>query len=485
MVSAALRRPTIALASALFALLAAAAPAAAATEDFFGVNGQRVFNLPSSTWDAHLATMSSRGLQVVRRDASWEIAEPNPPDPSTGAHRYVWTGFDQQVAAYARHGLRWLPIVDYSAPWAASIRGDVKSPPARDADYAAYAVALARRYGRGGSFWREHPDLPQLPVRRYEIWNEQNAEYFWRSQSTAPERYAELYAAARSALKAVDPSARVIVGGLALENAGVTDENAFVKRMYAHRPNLRGSVDAIGFHPYAPTVESVYAKIREFRNTLRGLGAGNVPLELTEVGWTTLTTTDARRGEMLAQLAQDLPRSDCRIASLIPHTWVTKERDPANGEDWFGIANANASLKPSGSAYLGAVSKMRRSSGGTVEICGASAATSRAGASGRHRARGPKLRLRVRRHRRHARWLVVTLRCPRGCRARLRLLPAGRPTDGRRKAVAQRSLRFSSRRRQLVLRARGRKRLLQLRVSARGRNGGMTSRARRVRLSRR
>src|SRR5829696_5617150 len=230
--------------------LLAATPAHAVSEDFFGVNGQMLPTLPADQQERHLAAMAAGGLQVVRRDASWGYAEPSPPDPGTGAHTYRWDEFDEQVALYARHGLRWLPIIDYSTAWSGRIAGDYFSPPADPRPYAAYAAAIARRYGRGGNFWRVHPELPELPVRKYEIWNEQNTEHFWRGQADAPERYAELYLAARGAIKAVDPGARVIVGGLALENAGVTDPDDFVRRMYRHHPDLVGNVDAIGFHPY-------------------------------------------------------------------------------------------------------------------------------------------------------------------------------------------------------------------------------------------
>ena len=95
----ALRRSAAACLAVFALCLAAAGPAGAANEDFFGVNAQAVFDMPSSTWDNHLAAMSRGGLQLVRRDASWVWAEPNPPDPVTGAHTYAWASFDQKVAA--------------------------------------------------------------------------------------------------------------------------------------------------------------------------------------------------------------------------------------------------------------------------------------------------------------------------------------------------------------------------------------------------
>ena len=80
--------------------------------------------------------------------------------------------------------------------------------------------ALARRYGRGGSFWKAHPRLPYEPITDYEVWNEPNFGRLWCPKPD-PGAYARLYLAARSAVQAVDPKALVLVGGLA---AFVTDD---------------------------------------------------------------------------------------------------------------------------------------------------------------------------------------------------------------------------------------------------------------------
>ena len=341
----------------------------ARTDGFFGVNAQALFGLSAGRVDAHLGVMADSGLELVRRDASWDAAEPQAPEG--GRHSYVWDRFDREVAAYARHGLRWLPIVDYSTPWSGAIAGDVFSAPARTGDFAAYAGALAERYGAGGSFWAEHPELPRLPVTRFEIWNEPNAELFWHPTERAAERYAELYLAARAAIRQVDPSARVLVGGLALGNQGVLDENDFIATMVRHRPELVDAVDAVAFHPYAATADGVIAKIRAFRETLERLGLGRAPLEITEVGWTTTKTGEDERAQALRQLAEQLPRSDCNVASLIPHTWLTGEQDPNNPEDWFGIYNRDATPKPSGAAYTSAVHQARsRPRAPSLRICG-------------------------------------------------------------------------------------------------------------------
>ena len=100
-------------------------------------------------------------------------------------------------------------------------------------------------------------------------------------------------------------------------------------------------------------------RIARFRQALDQLDGPEVPLEITEVGWATTAVSDAERGSDLATLAEDLPRSDCNIDRFLPYTWMTEEQDQSDSEEWFGIANADGSVKASGQGYLNAVKTMR------------------------------------------------------------------------------------------------------------------------------
>jgi hypothetical protein len=341
-------------------------PEDVATNELFGVNAQFLSSLPARRWDPHLAAMRRGGLTVVRKDASWGSVEPTPPR-KPGRHVYRWAATDRVVRALADHGLRWYPIVDYSAPWASISRGDPFAPPARNSDYVAFARALAARYGRQGRLWKRRARA--YPVTAYEIWNEPNTRLFWRPQRGAPERYAALYRSARRGIHQVDPHARVIVGGLTTHAPGSTPALHFLKRMAARLGGL-GSVDAVGLHPYADSLAGVFALIRDARGTLDDLGGPDVPLDITEVGWSSARTADSVRARWLAALARDLPRSGCRVEALVPHTWVTGESNRANPEDWFGIANRDGSPKPSGQAYLRAIRAGAAAEAHTT-ICGA------------------------------------------------------------------------------------------------------------------
>jgi hypothetical protein len=319
--------------------------------DFFGVNVNRVlFDDQDPAHTAPLSAARAAGIARGRIDFPWGAVQPSGPDSAD----YRWT--DAAVAALATQGIQAAPMLGYSADWAASSQGDDKTPPRRLSDYTRFAMLMARRYGPAGSFWQARPDLPYLPVRRWEVWNEPNLpQAFWKSGRN-PGLYARLYLAARTAIKAIDPQARVIVGGL------YSGDIAFVTDMYQADPELHGNVDGLGIHPYASTVQGVIAAVRGFRAALDAAGETGVPMEVTELGWqreghTDLTVSEATRAGYMASVADMLARSDCDIDAFEPYAWETAERDPANGEDWYGIWSPGAGLLPTGAAYAATIAR--------------------------------------------------------------------------------------------------------------------------------
>lgn len=328
------------------------APATSAVQ--LGANVGRLFNgsaYGASFIATQLAGLEATGATLARSDAQWELSEPAA--PTAHGHRYDWQFDDTLVAALATHHLRWLPILDYSPQWARSTPGQDHSPPTSPDDYAAFAAALAARYGAAGAFWRRHPALPQLPVDTYEVWNEPDNPAFWKP-APDPAAYDALYERALAQIGAVQPAARVLVGGL-------TNPSAFLSRLLTLDPRLRTSLGGVAIHPYAPTPGAVLAKVRADRLLLRGLGAGGVPLFVTEVGWTTSPSgaldyapASARPG-YLQQTIAALAGSDCDVAAVLVYAWFTPERDPSNPQDWFGIDGASAAGSPDVAAFTTAL----------------------------------------------------------------------------------------------------------------------------------
>ena len=326
----------------------AAAPAAIG-RDYYGVNGGLAFAAASPHWDRSAARIDRLGVGTVRRDAFWSAVEPSP--PRHGVHRYRWRSTDRLVASLARAGLRWYPIVDYATDWA-GVDG-WESPPraGQVGNYAAFAGALAGRYGSGGSFWSSHPSLPALPVTDYEIWNEPNFHHFWPQQSYAPRRLGAMYLAAQRRISAADPSAQVVLGGLSTHGLP-----GFLARLARAHPALRQRLQAVGYHPYGGGpgggLAVTFARIRHLRSTLRRLfGSRPLPIEITETGWAVPPTPEAWRARRLRDLAAELPGSGCEVTRFIVFAWTTAPAgSPVSGAG-YGIARPGGRPTPAARAF--------------------------------------------------------------------------------------------------------------------------------------
>jgi hypothetical protein len=478
--------------AAVVSLFPASALAASAPDGYFGVNPGDLFKLPQSQWDTHLQAIADDGVQVVRMGAWWSDLEPGP--PTNGQHHYSWSDIDKQVVALAHHGLQWEPLLCFSATWGSKIDGQYDAAPDGSDNFAAFGAALAKRYGRGGSFWAEHPELPALPIKSYEVWNEENAKVYWHPGT--PGDYADLYAATRTAIHQVDDSSRVIVGGLAAaDNGSVVAPADFLRQMYEHRPDLKGAVDAVGFHPYAKEPQGVYIKIAQFRRDLDSIAGPGVPIELTEIGWTTVDTSEQNRADFLREVAATLPRTDCGVERLTAYSWIGPEQTDGDREQWFGIANKDGSNKPSASAYSASVKLMRGLSGPapteTLPICSVPATPeriARAVSGGGRSAKAARLKLsvKVKRHPRRTGRLLVNARCSSGCRLQVELRIPGKATAARVTKMSRRTTRYDAGRQTLTINFAHRMRpgtsRVRVKVTAIGRSGQRVTHTRTLRV---
>ena len=154
--------------------------------------------------------MAHNSLQTARMDAEWSWVEPNA--PVNGKHTYVWsnpsspsTSMDGLVGMLASNGVRMLAVLSTAPPWAGG--GGKEMLPAYYSDFVSYASAFAARYGAGGTFWSQNPQLPYLPVEQFEIWTEANSSNFWTGSPNAAE-YLKVLEPLSTAVHAADSSTR-------------------------------------------------------------------------------------------------------------------------------------------------------------------------------------------------------------------------------------------------------------------------------------
>ncbi len=338
------------VAALLCGALGSASSAQAAGNGIFGIVS---FDRPTPP---ALQQMAANGVSSMRLGVGWGYVEPRP-----GVRD--WSYYDGVISDMVRAGIQPSPLLFGVPGW---ISPNPAHPPIYTQDerdrWTAFVHDLAARYGRGGEFWRLHPELPQLPLVDWEIWNEPNLSGFWDGRPS-PRGYARLLRLTRSALRSADPTAQAIVGGIfppPRRHFGVSLQS-FLTRLY-RAPGARRAIDAVAIHPYAKTPRGVLAACTEARQLINRKRDRRAPLWITEVGWSTggagLDLSPYRATE--AGQALDLERTfrlllrhrrQLRLHRVFWHTWQDLAGSTQPWTTQMGLLRADGSPKPSLSAY--------------------------------------------------------------------------------------------------------------------------------------
>jgi hypothetical protein len=267
---------------ALFlSVLAMAAPATAmaakrrAPHGFFGTVWDLAAARTHGSLNAHeWGVMARSGVESVRASFNWNMAQPDVGGPISYART------DAVVGRAARHGLTVLPVVEFAPAWARAYPERAASPPASPGPYTDYLVALIRRYGPHGHFWRTHRRIPAHPIHEWQVWNEPELPRGWDvppdSPYAWPRGYVNLLAPAYRRIKATDRHARVVMAGLA--------NDSWFRLGQLYRAGGRRFFDVAAFHLYTSSATSVLRAARRVRTTMRNHGDRRKPLYATEIG---------------------------------------------------------------------------------------------------------------------------------------------------------------------------------------------------------
>jgi hypothetical protein len=301
--------------------------------------------------------MVANGVETIRMPFNWAAAQPyaswsDVPSDQLGQFvdgNGVPTNFaatDEVVQLAAQRGITILPTVLYSPGWdqGQNSQGPI-APPARPAPYASYLTALIQRYGPHGSFWSDHK--PRVPIRMWQIWNEENLTYDWPQPFA--KSYVRLLKAAHKAVKRADPHAMVVLG--ALTNV------AWVSMGQLNQVRgAKSSYDAISVNGFTKTPDNVIAYLQFMRRAATKQGVGSKPLLATELSWPSAkgkspqhydwNTTEAGQARKISTLLPLLAqhRRNLNLIGFYYYTWMGQE---ARGEPAFDFAGL-LRLEPDG-----------------------------------------------------------------------------------------------------------------------------------------
>jgi hypothetical protein len=325
-------------------MLAFAAPASAAQtvpSGFYGVSySGPLRDAPDDVQSSAWSRMAANGVESARTVFSWVTAQ----QAERAAFDHTYTDRLVQRASEARIEL--LPVVMETPLWARA--REANWWPERPADLADYMTSLVSRYGPKGTFWSEHPDVPEHPLRYWQIYNEPGPS----------KHYAPVLKAAYRAVKAADPGAKVVLAGLTGTEEGAPWD--VLRSQYRH--GIKRWFDIAAIHLYTGKAENVDDGVRLFRRVMKRNGDRRKRVWLTEFGITaskgrttapryqrTLRTNDEGMASFLEDAYRTLARKHQRLR-LGRAYWYTWASSYQRGSDIFEFAGLNryadGELKP-------------------------------------------------------------------------------------------------------------------------------------------
>jgi hypothetical protein len=316
-----------------------------------GVVADVTWGQPREAIAREIELLEATGVGWIRANANWKALEPDRPGVVDAR---VLAAYDYAVDRARAAGIEVLmPIADGVPYWAS---GDPEKriddqgerhwnetyPPADMADYGRIVRLVVDRFRRRG-------------VHAYEIWNEPNLEHFWGS-GPDPAAYVDMLRAGAAAVRAADPKATVVLGGLSENDVRYLDG--------VYRAGGGRLFDAVAVHPYtfgAPPLPEE-ARRGDRRRSLAGLGDireamvrhGDTAKKvwITEFGYSTTTEEGGvSEADQARYLRQAYAYVD-RLPWVHSMFWYQARDDPLGGDgdgyaDRFGLMTTDFRPKPS------------------------------------------------------------------------------------------------------------------------------------------
>lgn len=294
----------VALAATLLALAFAGSTAvpkatAAPPPEFYGLSVSSAGSDGQFDW----LRIASTGTKTVRVEFNWKrdfygggsaASCPSSPLPASG---FSWNVADNQVR---RAGIRGITILPYLTGAFCS-NGYPEPGSAEMTAWKSFAEDLADRYGPGGTFWAGNWDntastYPDMPIEKWEIGNEPNLSENNPGKVLDPQKYGKFLIETSGAIKASQPAAKTLTGGLLVNS----DLYTYINAMYSPNPSssccsytasqLHAAFDGFAIHPYDVTgddddVASMIVSARVIFNVVGSSHGAHKPISITEIGW--------------------------------------------------------------------------------------------------------------------------------------------------------------------------------------------------------
>lgn len=283
------------------------------------------------------------GIRHVRTDFEWQYIE-------LADGTWYWTNYDNMIRAADAAGVEILPILGY--------------------DHRHSGVQAYQELNNWSNFVAQAMMRYSGKFKAVEVWNEENHEGFWANPNAAD--YISLLKVTYQAVKAVDPTVTVVMGGL----AGRCDDY-----FASLCKNGKDWFDAVAFHPYnwgyAPDYkpsQTIWEKITgkssskcpgangmldEYLAAMNANGCGGKKVWVTEFGYPTHSggNTEANQSSYIQTFLTYAESKGVERAYL--YEFRAPETSSDDPEMHFGIVHKDLTPKP---AYTDLAKKLCGSS---------------------------------------------------------------------------------------------------------------------------
>jgi Glycosyl hydrolase catalytic core len=337
--------------------------------EFFGVSPQG----PMAAED--FERLRDAGAGTVRILFGWGSIQRSAgecrPESQTGV--CDWTETDEVVGNAAAHGVRVMPVIAGARGFhhedGVALEPPDGRPPIEGDDLKAwkeFLAAAAARYGPGGTFWEAFREITgggdAIPIRTWQIWNEQNGKAYWPPEPDAKE-YAALLSESSEAIREADPDAEIVLGGLF--GTAAVNSTTYLEELYEVE-GIEEAFDAIAIHPYSPDVEGIRMQAEWALDAARAAGDPDVGLWVTELGWGSaenghpLEQGEGGQAQLLSESFELLEghREDWNVRGVVWFTWQDREdQEVCEFCRNAGLFDAAGEPKPAWSSFQDAVGR--------------------------------------------------------------------------------------------------------------------------------
>ena len=289
------------------------------------------------------------GVRFSREELSWANIEPN------AKGQYAWDLYDRRIGYNRQNGLEIVGMLLTTPRWAST------NPTAPD-----WYWYEPRNYQDYFDFVRVAVNRWKDRIHTWEIWNEPNHAGTWNCLNNCDRaaRYASLLAGAYSTIKAEDPNARVLIGGLYIHDRN-NEGMAFLDRVVA---TSGGNInfDGLSIHTYMPDripesleplnlLQNYQYRLLIANDWINAHGGRPGEIWVTEEGKSTCTTCPFRWSEdeqanMLARL-YGISAASPRVVHFSYFQFEDKFNDPSQLYGGMSIVRDNLTVKPAYYAY--------------------------------------------------------------------------------------------------------------------------------------